>query len=231
MLDKLGPPGRGNRDALGVLDRVPWVQRPRLEEKIPKTVATELIADCLKAAVAMNWPIIPGIRPPAWWRALLIVVWNTALRRSTLFSMRLEDVDWEKSRLVLPAARMKSRRPMIVHLNSHAIAALRSIYTEVRYRTLVFPMAADESPRTARHFHEAFHRLQDEAGIPKKHHFGLHSIRRTVATALYEVSPGAAQFALGHTTADVTRKHYVDGGGLVARALDALPQPSDNSTS
>ena len=53
----------------------------------------------------------------------------------------------------------------------------------------------------------------------------MHAIRKTVATMLYEVSPGAAQFALGHTTDDVTRKHYVDGGGLVARALDQLPQP------
>ena len=35
----------------------------------------------------------------------------------------------------------------------------------------------------------------------------------------------AAQYALGHTASDVTIKHYVDGGPLVARVLDQLPQP------
>ncbi|MGA7702263.1 MAG: hypothetical protein WCB27_21925 [Thermoguttaceae bacterium] len=77
---------------------------------------------------------------------------------------------------------------------------------------------------TKTHFRQ-WHALQDAAGILKKNRFGFHAIRKTVATMLYEVSLGAAQFALGHTTNNVTRKHYVDGGGMVARALDQLPQP------
>jgi hypothetical protein len=30
---------------------------------------------------------------------------------------------------------------------------------------------------------------------------------------------------LGHTSMDITREHYVDGRAIVAKALDALPQP------
>jgi integrase len=131
--------------------------------------------------------------------------------------MRVDEIDWRQNRLVLAAERMKSRRPMVVYLNAPAMAALRSIRTD---RELVFPW-----PHARRDFYKYLHRLEDSAGIPEAEQFGMHTIRKTVATLLYEVNPGAAQFALGHTTNDVTRQHYVDGGPMVARALDQLPQP------
>jgi integrase len=219
LLDKLGPPARGNRDALDILKRVPWAQQPKAEEKVPRVVPLQLLSDCYQAAVAMEKPHLPGVKAPAWWKALLVVAWNTGLRRGTLFSMRWDDVNWKDHQLVLPGARMKSRRPMIVHLNGPALEALRSIRTD---RELIFPWSR---AHIGRYFHELFHKLQDAAGIPVKDHFGLHNIRKTVATTLWDTNPGAAQFALGHATSDVTRKHYVDGGPMVARALDALPQP------
>lgn len=40
---------------------------------------------------------------------------------------------------------------------------------------------------------------------------------------LWEVNPGAAQLALGHTTATVTRECYIRPDDIVARAVDALP--------
>ena len=218
LLDKLGPPGRGNRDAIGLLDRVPWAKPPREEQRIPKTVAIEQLSDCIKASIAMDVPAVPQIRTSAWWRAILVVAWNTGLRRGSLLSMQMADIDWENRRLILPASRMKSRRPMIVHLNAAALAALRSIRTD---RELVFPW-----PHCPRYLNTCLHRLQDAAGIPSEKHFTFPAIRKTVATTLWAISPGAAQYALGHTTSDVTKKHYVDGGGLVARALDQLPQPS-----
>jgi integrase len=75
-------------------------------------------------------------------------------------------------------------------------------------------------------FSGKFKQLQKLADIPPADQFGLRTLRKTLATALYEQSPAAAQFALGHAGADVTRMHYVDGRGIVARALDALPQPT-----
>ena len=218
LLDKLGPPGPRNRDAADVLVRVPWAKPPKEVEKIPRTITPQQLSDCIMASVAMEVPKVPGIKPPAWWRALLLVCWNTGLRIGTLLSMRMDEIDWRQNRLVLAAARMKSRRPMIVHLNPAAIVALQSIRTD---RELVFPWPSPDR----RAFWRYLQKLEAAAGIPKSEWFGMHVIRKTVATMLYEVSPGAAQFALGHVTADVTRKSYVDGGGLVARALDQLPQP------
>jgi integrase len=219
LLDKLGPPGRGNRDGLGILERVPWAKPPREVEGVPQIIPLEQFSDCIRATVVMKVPKVPGIKPPTWWRALLLVAWNTALRVGTLLTMRMDEIDWQNQRLVLPAGRMKSRRPMIVHLNGAAMEALQSIRTD---RELVFPWQSAQYGRT---FYRHFHELQTAAGIPEKNQFGMHAIRKTVATLLWEASPAAAQFALGHTSNDVTKRCYVDGGALVARALDKLPQP------
>ena len=81
-------------------------------------------------------------------------------------------------------------------------------------------------PFPRKNFYVCFHKLQKSAGIPREEHFGLHAIRKTLGTALWESSPQAAQFALGHSSDRVTQDYYVAGGGLVARALDALPQPA-----
>jgi integrase len=166
-------------------------------------------------------PQIPGVKAPAYWWALLTMAWNTALRRGTLFALRFDDVDWAGHRLVIPAERMKARRPLVLHLNQAAMVALRSIRTD---RDFVFRLPGCEEVMKSR-FYKLLHRLQNLAAIPRKDHFGLHDIHRAVATTMWESSPAAAQFSLGHTRDDITRKHDVDGGPLVARALDALPQP------
>ena len=118
---------------------------------------------------------------------------------------------------MLPAARFKSGRPMMVHLNDTALRHLVAIRTN---RELVF-----EWPHTMQHFNHMFHRLQAAAGIPDAQHFGLHDIRKTTATIIWGDDPAAAQYALGHASMSTTARHYVASAGIVARALDALPQP------
>ena len=78
---------------------------------------------------------------------------------------------------------------VLIHLNKTALEHLRKIRTD---RELVFPL-----PVTLFAFHKWFHKLQNLAGIPRDEHFGLHGIRRTTATALWEIAPHAAQLALG----------------------------------
>ena len=217
VLDKAGPSGPRNRDGANILERVPWVRPPKVPQPIPDIVSDEHLGACYRAAERLGKPVIDGVETVDWWRALLVVAFNTGLRRGTLFSLRMADIDWEGERLVIPASRMKSARAHIVHLNKTALDHLQNIRTD---RDLVFPW-----PGNDRKFFVWFHKLQDLAGIPKEEHFGLHAIRRTTATKLWENDPQAAQLALGHVGSDVTLKHYVQSAGIVQRALDALPQP------
>ncbi len=217
VLDLAGPPGRYHRDAAGILAASPWVRPPRAEQKEPRTVSQEILSDVYLATVSMEEPRFPGVKAPAWWKALLAIAFNTQLRRRSLFEMRMEEIDWANRLLDLPPARLKSHRRQRIHLNAVSIEHLRMIRTD---RELVFPW-----PNSLVHFHRCFHRLQDAAGVPRKDHFGLHDLRRTAATALWEDSPAAAQCALGHRSASTTRNHYVDATSIVGRALDSLAQP------
>ena len=217
ILDKAGPPGRRNRDAANLIPDAPWVKPPKARISQPRIVLPGHLSDTYTAAVAMNYPRIQGFKPPAWWRALLVVAFNTGLRRRTLFEMRIEEIDWDARCIRLPAKHMKAGRPHIAPLNHTAIEHLLAIRTD---RELVFPW-----PYNVTYFDQCFHRLQDAAGIPREEHFGLHTIRKTLGTILYEVSPGAAQMTLGHMDQATTRNHYVRADQIVTRALDQLKQP------
>jgi len=217
LLDKAGPPGPRNRDAAGILERVPWVKPPQKVYDVPTIVSGQHLSDCYRAAVAMDVPKFEGFRPSAWWRALLVVAFNTGLRRGTLLSMRMEYIDWKRRLLTIPGAGMKTRRAIVLPLNDTAMEHLLAIRTD---RELVFPW-----PSTSRMFYIALHRLQTAAGIAMADWFGLHDIRRTTATTLWEHNPAAAQLTLGHTTFATTQRHYVQAGGIIARALNTMPQP------
>lgn len=217
VLDKAGPPMRGQRDAAGILNRVPWIRRPMAEQRPPRVVAPELLNQLYAGLVAAEAPKINGFKSSAWWRALIVTAYNTGLRRGTLFGLRVTDVDWTKRTILVRPANNKSRKRFATPLNETTIRHLSAIRTD---REFLFPW-----PHCRRWFDTTFHRLQLSAGIPQSEHFGLHNLRKTLATMLYEASPGAAQIALGHSDSRTTQQHYVAPSAIVARALDALPQP------
>lgn len=217
LLDKAGPPGPRNRDAAGIIERSPWIKPPRQSPKLPRIVSPETFRAVYDGCVAAELPRISGFKPAAWWRCLMIVAKNTGLRRKTLLRMRMEHIDWKARRLVLPAEFLKSNRPLVMPLNREAYEHLLAIRTA---REVVF-----EWPHCRRYLHTYFHKIQTVAGIPKKDHFGLHDLRKTLASQLARGSLAAAQFALGHAASDVTMRHYVDSQTVLVDALENLPQP------
>ncbi|MGO8751288.1 MAG: tyrosine-type recombinase/integrase [Thermoguttaceae bacterium] len=219
ILDKAGPRGRHNRDAAGIIPEAPWIKRPSFDVPEATIVPPEVLEAVYLAATCMEVPRIDGIEPAEFWRALIAVTFNTGLRRRTLFEMRMDEVEWDLARLALPPRRLKSRKRMIVPLNAVALEHLRRIQTD---RELVFPWPYKNLSMFDRHFHD----LQFAAGLSHDKHFGLHAIRKTHGSLLWEQSPQAAQFSLGHCRLEVTRAHYIAGGAIVARAVELLPQPT-----
>ena len=220
ILDKTGPPGPRNRDAAGIIPQPPWIKPPRLDIQLPRTVSTEHLDALYRSCVSADKPRLPGtgIKPPAWWRALLAVALGTGLRRGTLFKLRMEFIEWDKRLIIIPAGHLKARRPQIVCLSRVAIDHLRTIRTD---RELVFPWPHGENA-----FYREFRRLRALAGIKPSDAFALQRIRKTTASLLWESSPQAAQFALGHSTDRVTKAYYVAGQFIMAKALDAMPLPA-----
>jgi len=147
------------------------------------------------------------------------VAYSTGLRRRSLFALQWEWVDWKACRIVVPTSAMKSRRPIIVFLNPTAMEHLRAIRTGPTGP--IFPW-----PFSMRPFWKYFHKLQSLAGIPSADQFGLHTLRRTMATALAGESISAAQLALGHTADTVTKDFYINSASVISQALGRLPMPA-----
>ncbi len=217
LLAKAGQPGPRNRDAAGILDRVPWVRLPRIRQQIPKIVNEETVGRLYDAAGIMAVHHLPGVEPADWWRALLVVVWSTAARRRTLLELQWSDYQPEQSRLVVPGVRIKSGRPHIYPLTKAAVEHLDRIRTD---RALIF-----QWPTHIRQFHIAWNQLQWEAGIPRADKFGLHTLRRSAITNLAHHSLAAAQLLAGHRSVDITCQRYIDANPVVTKAVENMPEP------
>ncbi|HVX16241.1 MAG TPA: tyrosine-type recombinase/integrase [Pirellulales bacterium] len=217
VLDKSGPPGRRNRDAAGLLQVVPWIKPPRELINPPRHVSLEDLSAVYIATACMEKPILAGIKPPAWWRLLLVLAFNTGLRRRTLFSLRMGHIDWYQSQLVIPATILKNGRGQVVPLGPTAMHHLLATRTD---REFVLPF-----PRDISDLYPLLYRLQDMAGIPRSRRFGLHAIRRATATVLWGDSPQAAQLMLGHGSMTITQQRYVAAASILRVAADQMPQP------
>ena len=78
-----------------------------------------------------------------------------------------------------------------------------------------------------REFHIYWHRLLDVAAIPWEEHFGPHYIRKTLAMKLWENDPKRPNSSWNASlSSSITARRYVGQTGIVARAVDAIPQPS-----
>jgi integrase len=217
ILEKAGPSGRGNRDAANLIPGpVPWAKPPHADIPLPRIVSARDLAAVYRVADRAVYPETPGISAADWWRAMVVIAYNTGLRRRTLFEMKWSHVDLETGYTKLPPQTLKSKRWHLIHLHEECVAHLEKIKGP---RELVFPWPHGESL-----FDAEFHRLQHEAGVIDL--FGLSNLRKTLATVLASSdSPGVAGMALGHAGDNVTLKHYIHATGIVAHALDRVPQP------
>jgi len=217
VLDKAGPSGPRHRDAADILAKVPWVRPPKEELGEPRFVTDAELQAAYNASTAMDVPKIPGFKAPAWWRALIVTTYNLGLRHRTLFELRMEHIDWGRNRMAIPPGRLKSCRLLVLPMNETVREHLQAIRTD---REMVFPW-----PMKDNRFYHYWHKLLDAAGIPSESRFGLHALRKTLATQLWALAPQAATLALGHAAASTTMKHYVNANGILADAMKKLPQP------
>jgi len=218
VLGKTGQPGYRNRDAAGALDgQAPWVKPPKEIKREPKIVPDEDLEAVFTAAACMDVPRFPGIKPAAWWRALLIVSASTGLRSNTLLALKLSDLDWSLRRLRVRSVITKTQIEQWLRLDELTMRYLLAIRTD---RDLMFPWE-----RSRENFYRQVRKLMQIAGLPPDRRFGLHALRKTLATKLAETDPAAAMLALGHTTFKTTKAHYIQSEGIISRALERIHLP------
>ena len=203
-------------ESLGYLDRVPTSDPMPEFRRAPRSVEEDILSAIYRSCSVAKHPHYQP-DPGAWWRALIVLGYNTALRRRSILSIPVEALVLEKRPfLVVDCRIIKTRRELLVPLHRIVVEHLKKIHFR---NDKVF-----DWPHSQRTFYREWHKIQSAAGVKK--HIGLHDLRRTCASEVCEhASPQAAQAMLGHASFNTTGTRYINWLKILSAAVDKIPQP------
>lgn len=224
LLDRTGPAGPGNREGQNLVPTPAWIKPPPAHQFAPRHAFTLQELDRLLIAARSARPstVIPeDIPAPVWWRALILLGYNTGMRPGSLLAARHEHIDdhW----LVIPPEAIKCHNGQRLWLNRHALAAVKSTG---RKKGLILPWLATGAATLCRQWGW----LQTAAGLKRSgSHTGMYALRRAFATQCAAIDPLAAQIMLNHRGLGMAMmiNHYVNPEKLLSKALAKLPQPPE----
>jgi integrase len=158
------------------------------------------------------------IRCDRFWPALLLIAYDTALRRGSLMAIRCDDIDLANRLLRIDGGTMKTLKGQNFRLSEATIDAVREILEPPR--ELLFGTL---HPHTQ---YRHFDLLIEAAGIRRHRRKGMakfHALRRSTATLVAAAAGvGAASSLLGHSDAYVTGR-YVDPTAVQLDVTKFLP--------
>lgn len=201
----------------GRLDRPPRRVR-RLPESLPPPAAWTVHEVRRLLAHLSTMPGRVGERPASdWWTALILTVYWTGCRISALLQATAADYQSGKGLLV---RHQKNGRSQWYPLPLSCCKAIER-------------MLPDSGPIWPWPYHRTwlwvrFRRCVEAAGLPCPRTYGqlFHRLRRTTASYLAAEDIGLAQRQMDHSSAELTRRSYVDPRIAVQRsAADVLPDP------
>lgn len=214
LLNKLAPAVKGNPGGLGQLEHFVFVTKARQADTPPRVAGTVLLSEIYQACKTATWPRVDF--PAAdWWRALVVFLYNTGLRRNDFLALKTRDVDLVNHCLTFRAE--KTGKSRVLPLHPAVIDHFRRIWSD---RELVFP-----KPAGNKSLYLHWHKLQDAAGLARDEHITFHQLRATCGSNLFERSPGAAQEMLGHSSIETTRRHYTNLSRQLKELATSAEQP------
>ena len=179
----------------------PTISRIRVPERVPEAWLTGEMESLLVSA-SLETSRYVGIPAALWWRAILMVCYDTGERIGSVVSARWRDVRGG-SVLFVAENRKGKRRDILRALKPETLAALQVIRFDREPGDLVFPW-----PRSRGYLWRRLEIILKRAGLPHDRSCKFHKIRRT--TASYSAAAGlSAQEILDHSDPKVTRR-YID---------------------
>jgi len=231
LIEWTGPESRANPNGTNLVSTPAYVPAPRRRRGPPKPgFSLDQLWDWLCILPSAARPI-PGIDcdPVHWWRALILVAYNTGMRPRTLFHIRWEMIGEpadlrlrDRGRVIrVPESILKGDRGRLLWLNRPALDALGPLEQRAG---LVFRWP--DWPRAESTLRKHRVRLQRAAGIPTQWR-SLYAFRRTFTTECGKINAVAMQLMTGHEGLGIrmATEHYINAESLLAEALSRLPQP------
>lgn len=196
-----------------------WPQYPpiRVPERVPQAWFSSEMQRLLDSA-GQEKTVIDGIPGGLYWRALLMLAYDTAERANALTSLKWRDV--QGRHVLFPAETRKGgRRDVIREIGEDTLAALEAIRGDRGPEDVVFPW-----PRTKTYIWRRLGIILERAGLPHGRRDKFHRIRRTTAS-YYAAAGGSAQTLLDHADPATTRA-YLDprivGGASASSVIPRL---------
>lgn len=191
--------------------RIPRVKEPA---QVPHTFTLAELSRLLTACDAMP--------DPTWWRAMLLIYYETGCRLTAALSIRIGDVSFADRTIVLRGDAAKTGRTQVLSVTDHCLAAIAAQSVMRAKDERVLPWK-----KHRRRIFDWFRRWARLADVPLPRFRCFHSIRRTNATMTADkFGLETASRQLGHSSIAVT-KRYVDLTRLmVVRVADGLPRLS-----
>jgi len=193
----------------------------RQTQKPPEAWTVEQVSRILH--VASKQPgLIAGRSAADWWTALILLIYWTGARIGSVLEIRPADYDPIKQTLTI--RRTKTGKQTVCRLHDQAAQAIKQIYDAMADRLFIWP-------HHRRTLWAAFRRIVEQAGVPapKNTRTGLfHRLRKTCLSYCWAADPAIAQRQADHSSAEITRRHYVDPRLVQAearQAADVLPVP------
>ncbi|MCA9258508.1 MAG: phage integrase SAM-like domain-containing protein [Planctomycetales bacterium] len=195
--------------AIGAVDEKPETLRIRqvaLANRLPDAWTFEQMQTLLRACRTCaggdsHYP--SGIRRSYFWEALARFIYDTGVRRGDALATRFDQLGQNDDGYFVRLVQRKTRQGLLAPLSKGAWEAIERIREPKR--ELIFEWTQSEHC-----FHNHWRAIVTEAGLPVGQREGMQKIRRTSASHLEAVHPGAATRHLGHKTPDMARKHYID---------------------
>lgn len=194
--------------------RIPSCREPK---RVPHTFTFEELKRLVAAAQLM-----PN---PAWWRSLLLFLWDSSARISAALSVRLTDIDFDCRSVILRAESSKTLMAQVVSVADDTLAAIRANCLARDASQPVWPWRFH-----SRRLFIYFRKLAKYANVTLPRGKCFHSLRRSSASAIAHdptLGVDVAQKQLGHSTQQVTMRYIGEQpGGLASlRICDHLPRP------
>lgn len=182
------------------------VRKPKIERKEPIFLTEneiEMFIGAINVDIQRNGEIIRNVR----FMALIKLLLQTGCRIGEALSIKIEKIDWQNKDIPIIG---KGGKPRTLALRDDTMAWLKK-YLALRKSSheVLFVTLDGKSCWRQTDIGRSFRRYRDLSGIKKK--FTLHSLRRTLATQLFQrgVVPNKVQLVLGHSRLETTIKYYI----------------------
>ncbi|MGA0207552.1 MAG: tyrosine-type recombinase/integrase [Ilumatobacteraceae bacterium] len=198
----------------GLVSVWPDVRRINVPERVPEAWTADEFRRLL-AAASLETVTIAGIQADKYWRALLLVCYDTAERITGVMGLRWADVGGADV-IFRAEVRKGGRRDICRPIGQSTVSALSAI-REPR-RDLVFPW-----DRCQAYLWGRMGIILRRAGLPDNRRSKFHRIRRTTAS-FYAAAGHSATDLLDHSSPAVTRRYLDPRIVRAVAAPDVLPR-------